>query len=806
MPLDVYAAAESYAARQRTTTSGPPPIRATPRTPDEFDQQRIKLVRDRWSSQDALLLEQHRQVEENVRMLVGRQWDVWSDMLGRFVDVTQYLTDEEKRWRQRPVVNRLLYWFILTHAKLTENEPVVTFQPSTSDRKDAMLAEAMDTIFKTIYQEVGMVEALDRLVAWMIPGGCAYLKTRIDFTKGPMVDVAPAPAPDGAAPAAPASELAPADGSLQPAGGPAPDAMGALPDDAAGDVMGGMDSDAAAPAPTAPQVPSAAGPQPENLKEREGQFAVEVLGPLECRGQWGSNIPWHRKRWHIHRSYMTPDEIRQQYGVEVEPEVFETVGSAFGGGGGYLERLLFGSGYYGSASNTPGAQHAAQGGMGKAPRRDGYVAVDEMWEAPCLDYPETDSSPGGRLLIVTHSKVLHDSIRPARFLYTSPIREFRFLTVPGRPSGSTPQEMLNPVQKALNRGWAQVLEHRNLMTNPLIEVDTGSGLEDGQLTNRPGQIVYVTKRPGVAAVEYRSPPPLSADVWRTQQALSDTLDYLGNTLGSPGDAPTPSASGELIKELRFNSDRFIGSTARRSVHEVARWADDVIAYLPVVWTAEKILTYAGEDNVVRTVTVLPEMFEGKVNVVPDTESMLPEGRGERQSRIAWMYQQGLFGMPGDPNAISQYMQLARFPNLNRAMRPGGVNRVMAEQNMAKLVQGVPADQIPVFEWYNFDIHLAVTEEYMSSPEFLTLDPIKHEQFVMHREQLKGAAMAKLATQMRQMAAVQNMGAASQGMAQATSAHAGPPPEMTTPVSPDMKRRASEPTRSSTPAAPAGPKQ
>jgi hypothetical protein len=175
-----------------TTTAAPStyvPLRSKPNVPDNNDSNRLQLVRSRWDSQDPMLAQRDKQIEENIRMLAGRQWEVFSPTLGRFVDVSIFMNDKERAFRQRPVINRLFYWFMLTHARLTENPPVVSFQPSTADRKDAILAEIMDVVFKTQWLEVGMLEVLDRLVAWLIPSGAAYLKSRIDFTGGEMVEM-----------------------------------------------------------------------------------------------------------------------------------------------------------------------------------------------------------------------------------------------------------------------------------------------------------------------------------------------------------------------------------------------------------------------------------------------------------------------------------------------------------------------------------------------------------------------------------------------------------------------------------------
>lgn len=622
-------------------------------------------------------------------MLVGRQWEVFSPSLGRFVDVSRFMSDAERAFRQRPVVNRLLYWFILTHARLTENPPVVAFQPATADRSDAQLAEVMDPIFKTLWQQIGMLEVIDRLMAWMIPCGQAFLQTRVDFTKGPVARV--------------------------PKITRGPDGVISL----------GFE------------------------ETHEGELTVDVLSPLETRGEWNA-LPWHEKYWHIRRSFLTPATVKERWGVVVEPD---TYGQNVGLMSDYLSRILFGGGHYGAVNGRDGENGVPHSFGGR--REDGYVCVDEMWEKPCEYTPSQNGSPGGRLLIVTHNKVLHDSERPFALRAASPIRSFAFVNVPGRPSGTSPQEMMNPIQRAYNRGFAQILEHRALMTNPIIELDANSGLDATAFISRPGAVIPVNKRPGVDAFRFVVPPQISNDVWRTQELLGDTIDVMGNVHGGQGKAPTSDASGQLVKELRFNSDRFIGPTAKRTVVELARLVGDWIVMLPSIWTAEKILTFAGEDNIVRTITVLPEMFDGSVNVVPDIESMLPEGRGERQARVQQLYQLGAFGMPGSPDAVRKFLELSRFPHLGRTIRPGGVHRVTAEHLLGKLLQGEPENTMPFADWYDYSVHLAVFEEYMASPDFLKLQPQVQAQLIIHRLKLKMELQKQLVQKAAEMGAMQN---------------------------------------------------
>src|SRR5690606_20647288 len=148
--------------------------------------------------------------------------------------------------------------------------------------------------------------------------------------------------------------------------------------------------------------------------QRQGRIVTEVLSPLECRGEWGPKR-WHEKYWHCQKSFLTPEEVYERYGQEVKPD--STPGADPSSTGGYLQRLLFSAGYYGA---TDGRDGGAQVRLSRGPARDSYVTVYEMWERPCAYSPETEDSPGGRLLVVTQNEVLSDSVRPYRLKYTSP--------------------------------------------------------------------------------------------------------------------------------------------------------------------------------------------------------------------------------------------------------------------------------------------------------------------------------------------------------------------------------------------------
>lgn len=638
-------------------------------------------------------------------MLCGQQDILWSDQQQRFVDPSQYLSDDQKKRGVLPRMNRLVTWFVQCHARMVENPPILTFLPGP-DAIDAQLAETMDILFKSQWRDLGMADIHDAVAAWNLCAGSAYVESRIDSTTGEPQEwrgegEIPVMGPDG-----------------QP-----------IPDPQTGGVWMirvpnlpyGEDEQPRAVAVLNPETgePEVQETGPAHSTP-SGALIPECYSPLEIRGEWGGQ-PWQRKKWHAKRCFMTRDQVHDRYGKWVETTA---LGIQVSTGTGELERLLFGSGYFGAASHLWGSNTA-----GPQVTADQFVEVLCLWEAPNNSqegYAQTEENPGGRLLCVTRDTVLYDGNRPLAYPYTSPIREFRFLDIPGRPSGTTIQEFLNPIQRTYNRTWGSIQRHAQLVTNPIALVAKGSGLDASQMTNVPGQKFEVNRQPGINPLEWVPPPHLGKEVFEQLGLLLGEFNDIGSLNGTDAEPIGKDASGELVKELRFNSDRFLGPTMRRWVEEYGRLAEDWMVIFPVLWPTEKIIRYAGEDNVARTLTVLPMMFEtGKVNVQPDVESMLPEGRGERQAKVRQMFLDQLIGP-------SEYLTMARFPNLSRTPQlAGGIQRTTAQHILGRLMQGDPSVVQLWFPWYVPPIHLQVLEEFLGSPEYLKLSP-DHQKLMADR--------------------------------------------------------------------------
>jgi len=752
------------------------------RSPTEADPRVDGAIIERFSrernAQDAMLLVRDRQIEYNVRMLLGQQWNQWHPVTGRYYDTSEWLKDSEKAWRKMPVINKLLRYFMVTHSRLTEGTPILTMLPGP-DRVDAELASVMDTLFKKDWRDAGMEDVHDQLMMWLILAGRAYAISRIDLNAGdwqPWIASAHLPihGPDGQPVIDPVTQ--------QPAMTPEPvDNVPLMPD---GTPNAYMDLNG--------QVQHVGPPH----MERIGGIGVDVYSPLQVRGQWGPQ-PWHKKRWHEVIRFLTPEEVYQAWQVVVEPDITPVQAANVA----TLERVLYGSGFFTEELGLTSS------GWSDPRAKGALCTVVERWEAPipfderligtwAEPLIETPNNPGGRHTVWTPKTVITDGPREEAWRYTSPIRCWDFVRVAGRPSGFTPFEAMLAPQRAYNRTRGQLEEQAALLGNPQITVDSGFGVAASELDNAPGHIYVGAKRPGVKAVEFIEAPPVSPDVIKSIQYSAQEIEEIGGLRGLEGAAPTGNASGDLVEELRFNADRILGSTARRLPAEYARMADDWRLLYKRIYTAEMIIAINGEDNLAETLTVLPEVFkEGHVNITPDAESMLPEGRGERQQRAERMFSLGLFGDPKSIEARESFLEISRFPNYARMARPGGPDRAMAERENGNILMG--QFEQPVLEWYDDMVHLSVHERYMKSPQFLKQPKIVQQAFAIHR-------MLHLQKLQRMFAAQGPMGPPGPGGPVMPLGAGGPPGGGTRPPVSTKRPDGSEP-QSIVPGAPRAPR-
>jgi hypothetical protein len=647
-----------------------------------------------------------RQVEDNVRMLSGRHWDAYIQGLNDFVDLSTYFAIDDERWRRYPVFNWVAHYYKLTLSKLTENPPGIGYLPKTPDEIDARLAQVMEPVFKSMWLTMDMPELAFDLYGWIITAARGVTKQIWNPDLGPVEDYL----------GEVTVTLLTGDGPVRRTLSSAPYVQ--LPD--AEDFQPYILNPIARGPDNEPQFDEETGePMFEPVEDGEdgikwgpphrsrlGDIECKIIPPVAVITPHGPE-PFHRKGWYTHAYPMHVDEIQERWDIEVDPEqlTFDEV----------LElKLIYGTHYGMPGKGTSGFGLAH---IDEVSLRD-MAMVREHWIAERPGHPVLSR---GRLIITAaNAKVGYDDINPYFVPGTHeeavmPFEAFDLVKFPFRQEGSSDLEIISPINRAVNRRMGGLMEAADYNEQPLTLVKRQAQIdEEMDELNKPGAGIEYTDTNGRPPVERVAAAELPRGSFQLAETLQTWMQMFGSQpRGSEGEPVTTDPSGELQREVRFDTDRAWGAVLRKHGYCWSRFALKGIGIYAACLSDERILTLSGQDNGWDFLAIHPEMFQGAVHAYPQPESMVLETRQERQNRLLALRT----SFPEIP--AETFIELLGYPDLARLTRPGGPAWAMAErENLEIMLGGFP----PVLPEHDHAAHLANHKCRMQTIEYRNAPP------------------------------------------------------------------------------------
>jgi hypothetical protein len=400
---------------------------------------------------------------------------------------------------------------------------------------------------------------------------------------------------------------------------------------------------------------------------------------------------WKEVKWIVHEKPREVDYIKEVYGKDVAAESGIAVSNIFSAKLKDLNNI-------GTETKTDEVKSSA--------------IVREYWEKPSSKYPK-----GRRITVANHVLLLYEedigfgeADKTEREL---PFFPFVHIVIPGRVNGMSVIENLIPVQREYNKTRSQIIENKNIISNPVWLVEEGS--IDVEITDEPGQVVQYKK--GFAAPKIEQPPVISSDVYRNLEECKEEFDFIsGQHEVSHGETPTGVTSGTAISFLQEQDDTKLGPTVQNLEKCIEKYIAYMLKIIKIKYNIPRTINIVGKNNSVEVI-----QFQGSQLTSTDVRvqagSSLPQSKAAKQDWVINLLHEKLLDPVRDRDLILKMLELGITEDLYSDATID-VNQAQNEVDKWKKGDGSPI----VRDFYNHMVHIKEHDKFRKSDEYEELPP------------------------------------------------------------------------------------
>jgi hypothetical protein len=386
------------------------------------------------------------------------------------------------------------------------------------------------------------------------------------------------------------------------------------------------------PEPTEEQLLSGEQPQPLNT----GEIVARVNNPLTLYIDPAATCD-DEIRWIIERKPRDIDYIKEKYGKEVPAD-------------NHIE--------YMSADLTP---QTGFSNFQSSKRNYRMAMVDEMWVKPCKKYPNG-------LKVTVANNTLLDVDENAGDL---PYIIFVDTPIPSSVKGDAFIKDMLPIQRHINIMKTAMATHAKRMGNSFWLVPQGSQVDEDELTNEIGGILYYT--PGGPEPKRVQPPDLPGIYDRLLEFYSRDIDDMSGAREiSQGNLPSGLDTYSGLQLMVEQENEKLAVSAENYERGMKKALKRVLMLMKKYYTEERMAKILGPDNEIELVAFKGSDLSGGEDINIIQGSSLPELKTSQQERIMTLWNMGtivdengqpdhekflrLLGM-GDADAVFEMKQL-----------------------------------------------------------------------------------------------------------------------------------------------------
>lgn len=258
---------------------------------------------------------------------------------------------------------------------------------------------------------------------------------------------------------------------------------------------------------------------------------------------------------------------------------------------------------------------------------DGTVRF-ETREVENIKYPD------GRLVTIAGNVVLQDIPSPYRhgkWPFVKIVDNCRPNTFYGRGE----VELLEDLQKELNKRRSQVLDYANLLGNGVWIIDHDSGVNPDMITNRPGLII--TKMGGREVRREKAPeiPQYLVDLQERTVRDMQNITGIHDTLG--GVIPKGIRTGAGMIEAQDIASTRLRLKVRNLEHSLIQMGRLMIYLIQQYYNPARVVRILGKDGAVEFFELDGSKIEGDWDIIIGTGSTLPVSKSLRFEQALRLY-------------------------------------------------------------------------------------------------------------------------------------------------------------------------
>ena len=456
-------------------------------------------------------------------------------------------------------------------------------------------------------------------------------------------------------------------------------------------------------------------------KFRLGDVDIKCISPFEVLVDPDAKTPFIRDlKWLIHAYRIPAEEFEAKYGLKATPESVEDDG---------LEKQYMN--LVKASGNIDNPMH----GNGEM---DDFVTIKEYYENPSIEHAN------GRFIIYTEEHLLYTGELPYGKI---PIAKFDDLFIPDRFWGMSTVEQLIPLQTEYNRTRSQILENRNLMSNPKWVAPRDAIQDVDSISAEPGEIIYYNAIQGIAPPSpMQMPSPPSYVFAQEDRILQDMMSVSGiSDVNLRSNPPAGVESGRAMALLAEKDETRMAPTIQSWENCMAFSGRCAIELVKYHYQEERAIRVTGADNTAR----LLYLKGADLSSPEDIDVTIGQGLGfSRLARIELLLEMFDRGIMQDPNKLLNLLEFGDDKDLYEEQNMDKNNAAMENIQMS---QGQPVPDPTIIE--NHNVHLETHRKFIKSEDFKMV-PQEGQQLLfdhyMKTNQIVQQQMQQMMEQQRQM--------------------------------------------------------